>query len=454
MRAKTVAITVFSFSVVVPATAQCSADWQRDIGQPGVDVLSLRKGLAIADLGDGPEVVISGRFAGVGGISANGNARWNPDDGWRTFGTSGLTSATGGVLGSNVAATYRGDFFAGGGFVFADGEPVSNIARFEVSPEGGFWDALNGGVNGQVLGMRVLEFDGEELLFVGGVFSAAGGGAVFSPGIAAWDGNNWRGFGDGVIGAVNDFMIYDDGTGPALYIVGRFSVPGGVNGHIARWNGSEFVEVGDGVTGGSNPRATILAVHDFGDGEELVIGGNFFQAGSIDASCIVRWNGSEFLPAGDGFDNTVTSLNVTDVGDGQKLYAAGSFLLSGSQAVNGFATWDDTGWQTVGDGVSGGSVPGIAAAVEYGLPGVGNSLVVTGGFSFAGIDEARNIAIWACGAGCRVDIDGDGLLTIFDFLGFQNLFDAGDLAADFDGDGQLTLFDFLVFQNEFDAGCE
>jgi pimeloyl-ACP methyl ester carboxylesterase len=29
----------------------------------------------------------------------------------------------------------------------------------------------------------------------------------------------------------------------------------------------------------------------------------------------------------------------------------------------------------------------------------------------------------------------------------------GDLAADFDGDGELTLFDFLEFQNEFDQGC-
>ncbi|MEQ9096106.1 MAG: GC-type dockerin domain-anchored protein [Phycisphaerales bacterium] len=54
---------------------------------------------------------------------------------------------------------------------------------------------------------------------------------------------------------------------------------------------------------------------------------------------------------------------------------------------------------------------------------------------------------------CRADIDGDGELTIFDFLGFQNLFDAGDLQADFDGDGSLSLFDFLAFQNEFDAGC-
>jgi hypothetical protein len=55
---------------------------------------------------------------------------------------------------------------------------------------------------------------------------------------------------------------------------------------------------------------------------------------------------------------------------------------------------------------------------------------------------------------CRADLDADGQLTIFDFLQFQNLFDAGDLEADFDGDGELTLFDFLAFQNAFDAGCE
>jgi hypothetical protein len=56
--------------------------------------------------------------------------------------------------------------------------------------------------------------------------------------------------------------------------------------------------------------------------------------------------------------------------------------------------------------------------------------------------------------GCRADFDGDGQLTIFDFLAFQNAFDAGDPLADFDGDGSLTIFDFLAFQNEFDAGCE
>ena len=54
---------------------------------------------------------------------------------------------------------------------------------------------------------------------------------------------------------------------------------------------------------------------------------------------------------------------------------------------------------------------------------------------------------------CRADLDGDGSLTIFDFLAFQNLFASGDMRADFDGDGSLTIFDFLAFQNEFALGC-
>ncbi|MEO1007783.1 MAG: GC-type dockerin domain-anchored protein [Planctomycetota bacterium] len=66
--------------------------------------------------------------------------------------------------------------------------------------------------------------------------------------------------------------------------------------------------------------------------------------------------------------------------------------------------------------------------------------------------DAISIDGLACGD-CRADIDGDGDLTVFDFLAFQNLFNAGDLAADFDGDGALTIFDFLMFQSEFDAGC-
>jgi hypothetical protein len=58
-----------------------------------------------------------------------------------------------------------------------------------------------------------------------------------------------------------------------------------------------------------------------------------------------------------------------------------------------------------------------------------------------------------CGS-CEVDCTGDGVLDVFDFLCFQDLFKSGNPAADLDGDGALTVFDFLAFQNAFIAGCE
>lgn len=53
---------------------------------------------------------------------------------------------------------------------------------------------------------------------------------------------------------------------------------------------------------------------------------------------------------------------------------------------------------------------------------------------------------------CFADFDGSGSLDIFDFLGFQNAFAAGDRRADCDGDTRLTIFDFLCFQNAFSEG--
>ncbi|UYV12885.1 MAG: hypothetical protein NCW75_01025 [Phycisphaera sp.] len=54
---------------------------------------------------------------------------------------------------------------------------------------------------------------------------------------------------------------------------------------------------------------------------------------------------------------------------------------------------------------------------------------------------------------CYADMDGDGVLTVFDFLAFQNAFATGDATADCNGDGALNIFDFLCFQNAFVSGC-
>lgn len=102
-------------------------------------------------------------------------------------------------------------------------------------------------------------------------------------------------------------------------------------------------------------------------------------------------------------------------------------------------------WSSIdaGGGVTSGGPYTMLATIGQADAGVSASgpFTLSGGF-MAGFVET-----------CRVDLDGDGLLTVFDFLAFQNEFAAGSLVADFDGDGQLTIFDFLAFQNAFDKGC-
>jgi hypothetical protein len=54
---------------------------------------------------------------------------------------------------------------------------------------------------------------------------------------------------------------------------------------------------------------------------------------------------------------------------------------------------------------------------------------------------------------CRVDLNEDGSIDLFDFLAFQTAFDTGSPLADFNNDADLNVFDFLEFQNQFGDGC-
>jgi hypothetical protein len=57
---------------------------------------------------------------------------------------------------------------------------------------------------------------------------------------------------------------------------------------------------------------------------------------------------------------------------------------------------------------------------------------------------------------CRADFDkstGAGVLDIFDFLRFQDLFFQQDPLANMNFDSNFDVFDFLAFQNAFVTGC-
>ena len=57
------------------------------------------------------------------------------------------------------------------------------------------------------------------------------------------------------------------------------------------------------------------------------------------------------------------------------------------------------------------------------------------------------------GTGCRVDLNGDGLVNTQDFLAFLNLWSSGNLAADWNVDGTVNTIDFVAFLNDWVAAC-
>lgn len=57
-------------------------------------------------------------------------------------------------------------------------------------------------------------------------------------------------------------------------------------------------------------------------------------------------------------------------------------------------------------------------------------------------------------AACAADCNGDGELTIEDFICFQEQWQAGTGFADCDGNGELNILDFVCFQTLFVGGCK
>ncbi len=135
---------------------------------------------------DSGEVYIGGNFREVGGVVANGIAKWDGLE-WSSLG-EGVPSSCNSVL---ALAEYNGDVFVGGSFSEVDGVEASGIARWT----GSTWDGLNGGVLGDS-GSVFAFASGIDGLYVGGRFV----GAVNSKAgnIAQWTDEGWKMLGMGI----------------------------------------------------------------------------------------------------------------------------------------------------------------------------------------------------------------------------------------------------------------
>jgi len=91
------------------------------------------------------------------------------------------------------------------------------------------------GVSGGVSAAIVFDDGTGPALYAGGVFTTAG--EVAAPGIAQWDGTRWAALGPGMSNSpVLALTAFDDGTGPALYAGGEFTIAGGrSSANMGKW---------------------------------------------------------------------------------------------------------------------------------------------------------------------------------------------------------------------------
>jgi len=347
----------------------------------GTGVALLAEELVVYDDGTGAALYAGGNLRSAGAFDLNNLAKWDGVD-WSPVGKKFSTNKF--VLAMSSFDDGSGDsLYVGGEFSTAGGLPASYIAEWD----GLRWSTLGSGMNNRVRGLLTYDDGGGEALFACGNFSAAGG--IPANGVARWDGSTWTALGAGVgagLGDVRAMAAHDDGTGMALYVVGKFFTASGVAAKsVARWDGSAWSAVGNGLSA----TVSALAVFDSGAGPELYAGGPFNSGGGFPIDFIAKWDGTSWVDVGGGTNSSVESLAVYDDGSGPALYAGGAFTQAGAVSANFIAKWDGSQWSALGNGVDN-QVHSLLAFDD----GNGSLLYAGGAFQNAGSAASRRIASW------------------------------------------------------------
>ncbi|MBX3725117.1 MAG: hypothetical protein KF823_04290 [Xanthomonadales bacterium] len=189
--------------------------------------------------------------------------------------------------------------------------------------------------------------------------------------------------GAGVNGPVRALAVHQG----QLVVGGRFDRAGEVPvNNLARWTGSQW----QGLAGGVQRASGTPWVHALASvGGDLYVGGNFDQAGSIDASNIARFSAGQWHALGAGTDNEVRAIEAA----GSLLFVGGAFSAAGGMPAARLARWNGSVWSAVGSSAGLPSISGSASV--YTLHIVGSDLWVGGRFAIdAGGQPAHALARW------------------------------------------------------------
>jgi len=375
--------------------------WSALIGPSGTGTDGEVRALAVHDDGSGPSLFAGGGFSTAGGVTVNSIARWDGSTWSALSGPSG-TGTDGSVGGLAVFDDGSGEaLYAAGDFLSAGGLAVRRISRWRDTGWSGPLSSIGAGIDSVTHAALAAFDDGSgNALYVGGDLATAGGSTVNY--IARWDGSVWSAlsgpWATGTNAWVAALAVYDDGTGPALYAGGGFTIAGGVTvNRIAKWDGSAWSGLSGPSATGTNNVVYALAAYDDGAGPALYAGGYFTTAGGLTVNRIARWDGSAWSPLGDGLGghlNEVLALAVYDDGSSAALYAGGDFFeTTGGLTVNHIAKWDGSDWSALSGPWETGT-SGMVEALAVFDDGTGPALYAGGSFTTAGGVTVNNVARW------------------------------------------------------------
>lgn len=256
---------------------------------------------------------VSGIFFNAGEVSATNVARWD-GDAWHALG-AGTNQST-----LAIAVDSNDDVYFGGRFTQAGGEPASGIARWD----GEAWHPLGSGLTLPFLtgAAFALAIDGEDVVYVGGAITGAGGNPVFN--VAMWNGEDWSSVGQGLEGGTVLALRYDETQG-LVYAGGRFTASGEqALDRVAAWDGMAWQPLGEGVAAEDSPVVYAFGLDDSAEARSLIVTGAFETAGGSSALGAARWVPATSSTEADG---STVALSLTGFPNPASSTATVSFSL-------------------------------------------------------------------------------------------------------------------------------
>ena len=243
-------------------------------------------------------------------------------------------------------------------------------------------------LDGEVFASAVFDDGTGPALYIGGTFRNYLGTPL--SGIARWDGQTFRPVGNLLSATVRALVVWDaDGPGPnppALYAGGVLwqTLHGVTSSHrVARWNGQ--IWSGLGLSTSAVVRA--LCVHNDTFGEKLVVGGTFNGLPLNNLAAYSNLTGWTSMNGGvTDTDNSVSVQALVSVNDpeGPILYVGGDFSHAGGVPARAIARLQNGQWTGLGAGLTFDAAwfayPIVYALAAANLPSTGGPCIVAGGW--------------------------------------------------------------------------